>query len=291
MEPVFAVGLGEILWDVLPYKRMLGGAPANFAYHMNGLGGAGVPVSCVGDDKLGREALSLLASHGVNIDGISIDPVHPTGTVNARIDRHGVATYAFSDDVAWDFLSLNDAAIALAAKAGAVCFGTLAQRSEVSRRAIHQFLGAASRALRVYDINLRQSFYTPEVIGQSLDVADVLKINDDELVLVRKMLSLPVGEREALEALMLRHSLKLAVLTRGDKGSLIMSPDEVSDLPGVPVEVVDTIGAGDSFTAAMVLAYLDGQSLDEINEYATKVAAYVCGCSGAMPEIPDSYKL
>jgi len=291
MEPVLAIGLGEILWDVLPDKRMLGGAPTNFAYHVNGLGGTGVPVSCVGDDDLGREALSLLSSYGLNIDAIAIDPVHPTGTVDARIDDQGVATYVFPDDVAWDFLSLNDTAMALAAKAGAVCFGTLAQRSEISRRAIRQFLAAAPDALKVYDINLRQNFFTPEIIGQSLDLVDVLKINDDELALVSRMLSLPAGERDALEAIMLRHSLRLAVLTRGDKGSLIVSPDGVSDLSGEPTEVVDTIGAGDSFTAAMVLAYLDGQSLDEINRYATKVAAYVCGCSGAMPEIPDSYKL
>jgi len=291
MEPVLAIGLGEILWDVLPDKRMLGGAPTNFAYHVNGLGGTGVPVSCVGDDDLGREALSLLSSYGLNIDAIAIDPVHPTGTVDAGTYDQGVATYVFPDDVAWDFLSLNDTAMALAAKAGAVCFGTLAQRSEISRRAIRQFLAAAPDALKVYDINLRQNFFTPEIIGQSLDLVDVLKINDDELALVSRMLSLPAGERDALEAIMLRHSLRLAVLTRGDKGSLIVSPDGVSDLSGEPTEVVDTIGAGDSFTAAMVLAYLDGQSLDEINRYATKVAAYVCGCSGAMPEIPDSYKL
>ncbi|WP_319541645.1 carbohydrate kinase [uncultured Pseudodesulfovibrio sp.] len=291
MDSVLAVGLGEILWDVLPDKRMLGGAPANFAYHINALGGEGVPVSCVGDDDLGREALSLLVMRGLNTDAIVVNGEHPTGIVDAHVDAQGVATYVFPDNVAWDFLSLNEAALALAAKTRAVCFGTLAQRSEISRKAIRQFLDAASGALKVYDINLRQNFYTTEIISQSLDLADVLKINDDELALVTRMLSLPEGEREALETLMFQHSLKMGVLTRGEKGSLIVSPDGFSDLSGQPNEIMDTIGAGDSFTAALVLAYLDGQSLDEMNRYATRVAAYVCGCPGAMPKMPESYRL
>ena len=290
MRQILAVGLGEILWDVLPDKRMLGGAPANFAYHVNGLGGVGMPVSCVGDDDLGHEALSLMAGRGLNIDAVCVDPTHPTGTVDASVDEAGVATYVFPDDVAWDFLSLNEPALHLAAKADAVCFGTLAQRSEQSRDAIRQFLDAATAALKVYDINLRQQFFTSRIIAESLDAADVLKINDDELALVSDMFSLPHGEREALENLTRRHDLRLAVLTRGSRGSLIVAPDGISDLPGEPTEVVDTIGAGDSFTAALVLAFLNDRSLDEINRYATQVAAYVCGCSGAMPEMPESLR-
>lgn len=291
MKRLLAVGLGEILWDVLPDTRMLGGAPANFAYHVNALGGAGIPVSRVGDDELGSEALSILAFNRLNIDAVSVDPEHPTGTVDAHINANGVATYVFPDDVAWDFITLDENAMSLAAKADAICFGTLAQRSEVSRRAIHSFLQGAPNALKIYDINLRQNFYSSEIVTTSLGLADVLKINDDELITMTEMFALPGGEQTALEALMDRHSLKLCVLTRGDKGSLILSKDEVSDLPGQPTRVVDTIGAGDSFTAALALAYLHGWPLDEVNRYAAKVAAHVCGLPGAMPEMPKYLRI
>jgi fructokinase len=291
MHPILAVGLGEILWDVLPQTRLLGGAPANFAYHVNALGGAGVPVSRVGDDDLGREALSLLVCRGLNIDAVSLDPVHPTGTVDARVDADGVAAYVFPDDVAWDFLTLDQSALTLAANADAVCFGSLAQRAEISRRAVHRFLAGADKALKVFDINLRQDFYTPELLAASLDAADVLKINDAELDTVTGLFSLPSGEQPALRALMERHGLELAVLTRGDKGSLLLSADTVADLPGEPVGVVDTIGAGDAFTAALVLGYLKQWPLDKINRYAAKVAAYVCTQPGAMPEMPGELRL
>lgn len=287
MKPFLAIGLGEILWDVLPTGRKLGGAPANFAYHVSSLGGVGIPVSRIGDDDLGREALEQLVSHGLNIDSISTDPTYPTGTVDALVDAHGVATYVFPDNVAWDVLVLDEKALDLAAKAAAICFGTLAQRSDVSRKSIHAFLEAAPDALKIYDINLRQDFYSPEIIQASLTLADLLKINDDELALISEMFSLPSDKRAALTALMNTHNLKLAVLTQGDKGSLILSPDGFSDLPGQPTIIADTIGAGDSFTAAVALAYLHGHSLNEINRYATKVAAYVCGQAGAMPKMPD----
>jgi len=291
LQPFLAIGLGEILWDMLPEGRRLGGAPANFAYHVNALGGVGIPVSCVGDDALGKEALERLSSHSIVIDAISIDRERPTGTVDVQIDELGTATYSFPDDVAWDFLSLDEVALEYAVKADAICFGTLAQRSEVSRQAIRALLEAAPAALKIFDINLRQKFYSPEIIASSLAWADVLKINDQELAIVSEMFSLPSGERAALEALMETHGLGLAVLTRGSRGSLIISPDHFSDLPGQPTGVVDTIGAGDSFTAAMAMAYLQGNSLDEINRHAAMVAAYVCGHSGAMPKIPRGLRL
>ena len=291
MHPILAVGLGEILWDVLPQTCMLGGAPANFAHHVNALGGAGVPVSRVGNDDLGREALSLLVCRGLNIDAVSLDPEHPTGTVDARVDEDGVATYVFPDNVAWDFLALDQSTLTLAGNADAVCFGSLAQRAEISRRSIHRFLDAAEKALKVFDINLRQDFHTPETLTASLDAANVLKINDAELDVVRRLFSLPQGEQPALQTLMKRHGLDLAVLTRGDKGSLLLSPDTVSDLPAEPVDVVDTIGAGDAFTAALVLGYLKRWPLDNINRYAARVAAYVCSQPGAMPEIPHELRV
>ena len=291
MKTFLAIGLGEILWDVLPTGRKLGGAPANFAYHINRLGGVGIPVSCIGDDALGREALKQLVSHGLNVDSISTDPTHPTGTVDALVDEHGIATYIFPDNVAWDFLALDHPALQLATKADAICFGTLAQRSDISRKAIHSLLKAAPNALKIYDINLRQNFYSPDIIKSSLTLTDVLKINDEELTLISKMFSLPSGERAALSALMDTHNLKLAVLTRGDQGSLILSPNDFSDLSGQPTTIADTIGAGDSFTAAVALAYLHDYPLDEINRYATKVAAYVCGQTGAMPDMPDKLRV
>lgn len=291
MQELTAVGLGEILWDVLPDGRKLGGAPANFAHHVNQLGGVGIPVSRIGDDPLGHEALAVLSENHIESSYVTVDPEHPTGTVNATIDEQGVATYVFPDNVAWDFMTMREVDLGLAARADIICFGTLAQRSPVSREGIRSFLTAAPRALKIYDINLRQDFHTPDRIRDSLGLADVLKINDDELALVSGMFGLPTGQREALQALLEAHHLKLAVLTRGGDGALILSPDAVSDLPGVPVDVVDTIGAGDSFTAAMSLAYLKGWSLDRINRHAAGVAAYVCGRAGAMPSLPRELKI
>ncbi|MBI9078573.1 MAG: carbohydrate kinase [Pseudodesulfovibrio sp.] len=291
MHSFLAIGLGELLWDVLPEGRKLGGAPANFAYHVNALGSVGVPVSRVGDDDLGREALAELSGRGVSTQAISVDADHPTGTVDARVDEQGVASYIFPDNVAWDFLSFGTKTLDLAVRADAICFGSLAQRSRISRDAIQAFLHGGSDALKVYDMNIRKNFYSLEIIRMSLSLADVLKINEDELALVAEMFSLPSGEREALAALMAAHGLKLAVLTRGAHGSLIVSADQMSDLPGQPTAVVDTIGAGDSFTAAVAVAYLHGKSLDEINRYATEVAAYVCGQPGAMPKMPQMLKL
>ncbi|BCS88713.1 carbohydrate kinase family protein [Pseudodesulfovibrio sediminis] len=291
MKHFLAIGLGEILWDVLPDTRLLGGAPANFAYQVNALGGAGVPVSRLGDDALGREALSILVAKGVIVDAVAVDPEHPTGTVDALVDDKGVATYVFPDDVAWDFMGMDDLALSLAAKADAVCFGTLAQRSATSRSAVQTFLDAAQGALKVYDINLRQHFYSREIIESSLGLADVLKINDDELSLVAEMFALPADEQDALAALRETYDLRLAVLTRGEKGSLLLSREGVSDLPGQPTRVVDTIGAGDAFTAALVLGYLSGWSLDAINRRATDVAAFVCGQPGAMPEMPENLRI
>lgn len=291
MQRVTAIGIGEVLWDVLPEGRKLGGAPANFAYHVNALGGTGIPVSRIGDDELGDEAVAILKKHQVSTDHISIDSEHPTGTVDATIDAQGVATYTFPDDVAWDFLHFGKPTQDLVTQSDVICFGTLAQRSKTSRTAILGVLEAASQPLKIYDINLRQHFYTPERIASSLDVADVLKINDEELELVIQMFDLPKDEETALHVLLEKYNLKLAVLTRGGEGSLIVSPTAKSDLPGEPTTVIDTIGAGDSFTAAMALAYLHGQSLDEINRYATRVAAYVCGQAGAMPPVPESFKI
>lgn len=291
MSSFTAIGLGEILWDILPDGKKLGGAPANFAYHVNGLGGTGVPVSRIGDDCLGRETLAELTRHGVVTKHVFVDPDRPTGTVDARIDAEGGATYVFPDDVAWDHMTFDGQTHSLAVQADAICFGTLAQRSPESRQAIQSFLQVARKALKVYDINLRQNFYGQERIHSSLTMADVLKINDEELQIVIGMFGLPVDAHAALRELLSRYDLKLAVLTRGADGSLIMSPDTYSDLPGQPVDVIDTIGAGDSFTAAMVLSHLHGKTLVETHHHASQVAAFVCGQAGAMPKLPSHLRV
>lgn len=290
MSRFTAMGLGEILWDVLPGSRTLGGAPANFAYHLNALGGTGIPVSRVGDDALGREALAALSARAIPVGHITRDPDHPTGTVQAELDAQGVASYTFPDNVAWDFLAPNKADLALAGQVDALCFGTLAQRSPTSRRTLRALLRAAPNALKIYDINLRQNFFDSGLIRASLGLADILKLNDDELVILTEMFCLPKDEHDALDLLMRRYDLKLAALTRGGRGSLLLAPGAMSDLPGQSATVIDTIGAGDAFSAAMTLAYLHGDSLDEINRYASEVAGVVCGRPGAMPEMPETLR-
>ena len=291
MPDFIAIGLGEVLWDVLPDRRTLGGAPANFAYHAGALGAVGVPLSRVGDDELGRETLAELARHGLPTDHVSLDPAHPTGTVLAELDAHGAATYTFPDNVAWDFLAPTRADLALAARADAVCFGTLAQRSPAARQGVLAVLRAATRALRIYDVNLRQHFYDSARIRASLHFADVLKINDAELKVLTDIFCLPNTEHAALKTLLQRYDLRLAVLTRGEHGSLVVSPRETSDLPGQPTPIADTIGAGDAFTAALTLALLHNWPIPELHDYAARVAAHVCAHLGAMPEVPDSLKI
>ncbi len=284
-------GIGEILWDMLPRGKKLGGAPANFSYHLNALGGQGLPVSRIGDDDLGREALNILSDHGLDTGHVSIDPQHPTGRVDVSVDSSGVASYVFPDNVAWDHLTIGPDDLELAASLDAVCFGTLAQRGEKSREAIRTFLLSAKKALKIFDINLRQDFHSQDLISRSLELADVLKINDDELAVVSEMFSLGPDQRESLRSLMRSFGLELAVLTRGKAGSLIIDGESESDLPGQSVSVADTIGAGDAFTAAMALARLSGMGLREMNEYASRVAAFVCTQRGAMPEMPQHFRL
>ncbi|MCP4601060.1 MAG: carbohydrate kinase [Proteobacteria bacterium] len=285
MSNLLAVGIGEVLWDILPNGRKLGGAPANFAYHVNALGGRGIVVSRVGDDNLGREALDILTSRGLDTDKISIDPAHPTGQVLVDLDEQGVATYTFPDDVAWDFL--HDETGERIERIDAVCFGSLGQRNSTSRETIRGFLrSCGENTLKVFDINLRQDFHSPKLVDESLKLANVLKINDEELAVMAEYLELSGNEQELVAALLERYNLKMCALTRGDKGSLLLSRDDISDNPGIPVKVIDTVGAGDAFAAAMVLGVLSGWKLDRINEYATHIASHVCSMPGAMPNMP-----
>jgi len=288
MADFVIAGLGELLWDVLPGGEALGGAPANFSYHVNSLGGRGVPVSTVGKDARGELAREILQKKGVTTDGIAVTPEYPTGWVDAVLDRDGVATYNFPPDVAWDHLQINDFSQKIRDSLDAVCFGSLAQRNDASRQAIYDYLDGikSAKTLRVFDANLRQNFFTADVIEGSLRRADVLKLNDDELTTVGDMFFLQGSERDKLSQLRKRFTLELVILTRGDKGSLLLTEWDASDYPGIETNLRDTIGAGDSFTAAATIGYLQRKRLDDINEHANRVAAYVCTQPGAMPEIP-----
>lgn len=292
MKQFFIAGLGEILFDVLADSEEIGGAPVNFAYHAGRLGADGAAISTIGDDDRGRRASSELMNRELCLSGVSIDREHATGYVEARLDDQGVATYYFPDDIAWDHLKLNDTAMGFAEQVDAVCFGTLAQRSEESRKAIQTFLDAAPQALKVYDMNLRQDFYSKEIITESLERADVLKLNDDEIKVVAPMFGLEGSERDMLKELHDDFKLKCSVLTRGDKGSLIISAEGEVEHHGIEVKAIaDTIGAGDSFTASVAIGLLLEHSLAEISEHANKLAAHVCTRKGAMPAIPAEFKL
>lgn len=275
------VGIGEILWDMLPTGKALGGAPANFAYHAKRLGEDGWTVSAIGNDALGREIMEIVMEKGLR-NLISVTS-RPTGTVQVSLDAKGVPSYTIMEDVAWDNIPFTPQMAALASRADAVCFGSLVQRGN-SRDSVLRFLRAMRpEALRVFDINLRQHYYSKEVIDESLQLSDILKINDEEIRIVAELFGLGGDDTAACRALIERYGLKLVILTRGADGSEVITADEAIPQAVGQVEVVDTVGAGDSFTAAFVVAYLRGDSLADAQRLANETAAYVCSCKGAMP--------
>lgn len=281
------VGLGEILWDMLPEGKQLGGAPANFAYHTQELGAKGLVVSCVGSDELGTEILGLVKKLGLCCDYIAVDGEHPTGTVTVKLDENGKPDYTIHENVAWDYIPFSNRLSKLAQAADAVCFGSLCQRCDVSGRTVREFLAATKPdCLRIFDINFRQSYFNAEIVEALLEVSNVLKINDEELLVLARMLNITGTETEILTRLTERFSLKLIALTKGDKGSCLFTAGKISNHPGFPVEVADSVGAGDSFTAALALGMLQGNQLDDINEHANRVAGFVCSKNGATPKLP-----
>ena len=276
------VGIGEILWDMLPSGKALGGAPANFAYHAGRLGEEGWAVSAVGDDALGREILDLVASKGLHSMIAVTDK--PTGTVQVELDDRGVPAYNIKEDVAWDNIPFTPEMEDLAKRADAVCFGSLVQRMN-SRPSVMRFIRAMRPdALKVFDINLRQHYYSCEVLEESLMLADILKINDEEIRIVAGMLGLSDDAVTACRELIGNFGLRLVILTKGPEGSEVITADKVIPQGVDDVEIVDTVGAGDSFTAAFTVAYLRGDSLAEAQRLASETASYVCSRKGAMPE-------
>ena len=276
------VGIGEILWDMLPSGKALGGAPANFAYHAGRLGEEGWAVSAVGDDVLGREILDLVKSKGLrNLIAVTDKP---TGTVQVELDDRGVPAYNIMEDVAWDNIPFTPEMEELAKRADAVCFGSLVQRMN-SRPSVMRFIRAMRPdALKVFDINLRQHYYSCEVLEESLMLADILKINDEEIRIVAGMLGLSDDAVTACRELIGSFGLRLVILTKGPEGSEVITADKVIPQGVDDVEIVDTVGAGDSFTAAFTVAYLRGDSLAEAQRLASATASYVCSRKGAMPE-------
>lgn len=282
------VGVGELLWDVLPGGKQLGGAPANFAYVSNLLGDDGISASRVGNDQLGEEARNRLTQLGLSHAFVQSDEQHPTGSVRVEINAAGQPSFEILPSVAWDFLEWTGQWQRLATSADAVCFGSLAQRAPKSRVSIQRFLSATrAQAVRIFDANLRQDFYTRQILKESMQLATIVKLNHDELPLMARLFGIEsYDEVEAGRKLLAMHDLKLVCVTRGSHGSLLISKDASHEHHGFRVKVADTVGAGDAFTAALVHGYVRGHSLAEINERANRVGAWVAGQSGAMPACP-----
>lgn len=285
------VGMGEALWDVLPEGKKIGGAPANFAYHVSQFGLPSCVVSAVGDDDLGREIIENFTAKGLK--QLIADVPYPTGTVQVEIDQSGVPQYEIKENVAWDNIPYTERLESLAEMTTAVCFGSLAQRNVVSRNTINRFLDVVSRNeenLIVFDVNLRQGFYNKEILCNSMKRCNILKINDEELVTVSRMFGYPgIDLQDKCWILLGKYNLKMLILTCGINGSYVFTPGNVSFQPTPKVEVADTVGAGDSFTAAFISSVLKGKSVSEAHSLAVRTSAFVCTEKGAMPTLPTQF--
>lgn len=283
------VGLGELLWDLLPAGKQLGGAPANFAYHASMLGNTGITASRIGSDDFGKEAIDHLTQLQLSTEHIQIDPAAETGTVGVQLSRSGEPTYTITTNVAWDFLEWTTAWQELASKTDAVCFGSLAQRSPQSRKTIRQFLqNTRADTLCVFDVNLRQSFYSADLLAESFRLAHIAKLNESELKEIGKEYGIEATtDQEIAQCLLRDFGLRLLCVTRGAHGSILATESESVEHPGYKVNVSDTIGSGDAFTAALVHYFLNGASLQEISDNANRVGAWVASQPGATPRMAN----
>ena len=286
------VGMGEALWDVLPEGKKIGGAPANFAYHVSQFGFDSRVVSAVGNDDLGDEILKVFKEKQLKHQLQTVN--YPTGTVQVTLDDNGIPCYDIKEGVAWDNILFTDDLKRLALSTRAVCFGSLAQRNEVSRTSINRFLDTmpdGEGQLKIFDINLRQGFFTKDIIRDSCQRCNVLKINDEELVAISRLFGYPgIDLQDKCWILLAKYNLKMLILTCGTNGSYVFTPGVVSFQETPKVPVADTVGAGDSFTATFTAALLKGKSVPEAHKLAVEVSAYVCTQSGAMPELPQVLK-
>jgi len=277
------IGVGELLWDVLPNGKELGGAPANFCYHTSYFGANSFLISALGNDVYGREIISILKKRNTNY---AINTVkYPTGIVSVKLKK-GIPTYKIHENVAWDFIQLKNEAIPVLKNADAICYGTLSQRSETSLKTIQKAISLVPKtALKVFDINLRASYYTKEIIEDTLKCSNVLKLNDEELIVLTKMFDLNEDQEKSCKQLLNKFDLKLVALTNGSKGSILFTNNEISRCSVPKIKIIDTIGAGDSFTAALIMGILNEKTLKETHETAVKHAAKICSSKGATPVI------
>ena len=290
-KPVI-VGIGEVLWDVFPDGEHFGGAPANVAVHAAGLGAEALMISAVGTDARGDEALQRLAGFGVDCRAVARLADHPTGVVRVSVDAAGIPSYDIAAGSAWDCVPWSAAVEHAAQHADAICFGTLAQRSPVSRATIRRAVAATRETTwRLFDVNLRQAYYDADVLAESLDVANAVKLNQEELPVVARLCGIENGPPvKQLRALCERFGLRLAALTRGASGSLLVSRHGVWGAAAPHTKIADTVGAGDAFSAALLVGILAGRPLDEVNRRANAIAAYVCSQPGATPAIPEGLR-
>lgn len=284
------VGLGEILWDVFPERKVMGGAPANFAYHVSQFGYNGCAVSAIGDDLLGKEIINCLVEKNLNYLIEATD--YPTGTVGVKLNKDGVPKYEICENVAWDNIPFTARTETLAKNTNTVSFGSLAQRNSVSRETIKKFLTVMpENSLKIFDINLRQHFYSKELIHESLQLSNMLKLNDEEAILLAQLYGYKEdNDQDICKRFLEEYDLRIIILTKGTDGSFVFTPKETSYQPTPKVHVADTVGAGDSFTASFVASYMHGQCLTDAHQLAVKVSAYVCTQHGAMPKLPDVYR-
>ncbi len=287
MSSITAVGIGEVLWDIFPDQSHFGGAPANFAAHMASLGAQSFVVSGVGEDELGRLAMLALAANHITNEYVQTDRSRSTGAVDITLNQAGAATYKFKENTAWDHLLWNDKLVDLARNTQVVCFGTLGQRSPISRQTIRRFVDSTGpECIRVFDVNLRQQFYDSETIRHSLQLANVFKLNDEELPIVAQLCGLSSHGNESLVELLHRFDLNAVAVTQGAKGATLLTKAHSVSLPAIACEVKDTVGAGDAFTAALVTGLITGDDPQSILQRAIRVASFVCSQHGATPSLP-----
>ncbi|MCA9080637.1 MAG: carbohydrate kinase [Planctomycetaceae bacterium] len=285
-SPPRVIGLGELLWDVFPEGRKPGGAPANVAFQAQQLGCCGTVVTRVGNDADGDELVAYLREKGLDVSAVQRDAEYPTGRVTVAMSDSGTHTFTIHEQVAWDHLQLDDATRHVLADAAAICFGTLAQRSAPSLATIQSVLDLApATCLRVFDVNLRQQFYSREVIITSLQRAQVLKLNEDEVPIVGALLDWPTEPESFCRQVLAHTPVQTACVTRGAQGCLLLSGDAVVDVPGIRVNVIDTVGAGDAFTAGLIVGLLHGWALSQVGQLANRVGAMVAASAGAMPQL------
>ncbi len=288
-ETDIVVGMGELLWDCFSDSRRPGGAPANVAFHVQQLGHRGVICSRVGDDALGNEILKYLTDHGMDTGHIQKDAHTPTGTVSVDTTRPKAPSFVIHENVAWDHLVFDESLDALMKKASAVCFGTLAQRHPDSRKTIRRALEASRQAVIVYDVNLRQSWYRKDWIEESLQASNVVKLNESELIMLADMIATgPNRPGDTARFLLERYLLDLVVVTRGERGCLLVGEQVTVDEPGMPIDVTDSVGAGDAFTAAIISSRLRGWPLDVSAWFANRVGSLVAARPGAMPDLSEA---